>query len=81
LGILVSDLRKQFSISITIFKTIGVRKMALTGSSSAVGGASMNDCRIGRLKFVDAQRVKRFKSVLDIPPIWVNVGAGTVLLC
>jgi hypothetical protein len=41
----------------------------LTGSSSAVGGASMKDCRIGRLKLVEAQRMKRFKSVLEIPPM------------
>jgi hypothetical protein len=42
---------------------------AVIGSSSAVGGASMKDCRIGSSKAVDAQRMKRFRSVLEIPPI------------
>jgi len=50
-------------------KTIGLMKMTLTGSNSAVGGASMKNCKIERLKFVDAQRMKCFKSVLEIPPI------------
>jgi hypothetical protein len=64
LRILMSDLQEYVSL---MFIISGDRM--LTGSSSAVGGASMKDWRIGRLKFVDAQRMKRFKSVLDIPPI------------
>ena len=36
------------------------------GSNSAVGGASMKDCKIGRLKVVLAHKMKRFKSVLEI---------------
>ena len=39
------------------------------GSSSAVGGASMNDCRMGISKFVEAHRMKLFRSVLEIPPM------------
>lgn len=39
------------------------------GSNSAVGGASINDCRIGISKFVEAHRMKLFRSVLEIPPM------------
>lgn len=29
----------------------------------------MKDCRMGKEKFVEAQRMKRLRSVLEIPPI------------
>ena len=61
--------RNKLACVLNKFKTIGHMKMIFTGSNSVVGGASMKDCRIGRLKFVDAQRMKRFKSILEISPI------------
>jgi hypothetical protein len=43
--------------------------VSVIGSNSAVGGASIKLCRMGSLKFVEAQRMKRFRSVLEMPPM------------
>jgi len=43
--------------------------VAVIGSSSAVGTASMNSCKQGRAKLIFAHEISRFRSALSIDPI------------